>query len=907
MEDRLSRYLSEAGRCGVAVPDEMAEALALPLRYSDFMARVAAAFPGWPVQVWREGFHRCLGPRQYARRFAQEFAANHGVGLEAALRRFRNRELFRIAWRDASGAGSVREILWELSSLAQVLLSEALSRLRAEMEMGEARGSLVVLGLGKLGGRELNFSSDVDLMFAFSGCGEGGQVITDGEFFERVARRFVKILSFKTPDGIVYRVDTRLRPFGDAGPLVLSFDSMEEYYQSHGREWERYALVKARPVAGDIGAGLELLDRLRPFVYRRYLDFSSVEALREMKAMIQREVELKGLEENLKLGRGGIREIEFMVQAVQLIYGGKDKDLQTPSLLRALEVVEEKGYLPGTAAVRLRDAYLFLRRVENLIQMQDDLQLHTLPSQPERLDLLARITGYDSREEFCSAIDSLRQEVSSVFDAFLGSDRPPSRSMVIWEPDLPAEQGERIAAGLGYGDPRRAFSLIHDLRTSKMARSMGERALGYLGRVAIKALELCAGGDEPEELLLRVVEVLHSIGRRSSYFAVLAEEPAALERLVSLCSRGRWVSRFVGRHPIVIDDLLAPGGQGPLPKEEYLDELRRLLGHCSDTECFLEETARFKLLETFRLALDHTLGSLDARGVGGALTGLAEAIMAVVLEESASFLRERGYPLAETPPVTVVGYGKFGGRELGFGSDLDLVFLYGGDADGSDPSLYTRLWQRMIHLLTTYTSQGRLYEVDMRLRPDGDAGVLVTSVDSFFRYQQEAAWTWEHQALVRARPVAGNTGVARAFWEGRKRVLSVERDRKALKQGIVEMRRKMARSQGMSSGFHIKRDRGGLVDVEFMVQYLVLAYGAHHPELTEETSTLAIIDLACEAGLLGRDAASVLKTAFLAYMEFSNRVSLESGEPVVMDGAGHDRLLDLKEAVIRLWKELLEG
>lgn len=849
--------------------------------------------------------------------------------LARALRRWRNREMLRIAWRELAGWAPLEETLADTSRLAEACLEGALACM--ETWHAERHGRLpggqrlVVLGMGKLGAGELNFSSDIDLIFAFPGGGEsdGPRPLAAEEYFTRLGRRLIQVLDARTADGFVFRVDMRLRPFGDSGPLAMSFDAMEQYYQQHGREWERYAFIKAAPVAGDREAGRELLEMLRPFVYRRYLDYGVFESLRDMKQRIMAEVQRRELEDNIKLGAGGIREIEFVGQVFQLIRGGREPRFRRREILPVLHLLEAEGLLGAGDAAALREAYVFLRRVENRLQMWDDRQTHDLPAEPAGRARLARSLGFTDWAACAAALERHRARVHAIFNDVVVVPRQQVRES---ESELLArawsgsdEADELLRAG-GYARPEAVRPVLERLRQA--GRPLGERGRRRLDELVPAALRAAAGTEAPELTFARLAEVLEAVMRRSSYLALLLENRSALAHLTRLCAASKYLTDLVARHPLLLDELIDPRiFQHPPDLARYGRDLEALFRRveADDLERQMDALREFQQTAVMRVAAADIAGTLPLMRVSDHLTAIAEQIIARALSLSRQHLVARhGEPRCREggrdrpADFVVVAYGKLGGIELGYGSDLDLVFLHdsAGEAqhtDGARPLensvFFMRLTQRLIHLLSTPTAAGVLYEVDTRLRPSGTAGLLVTSLDAFRRYHQEAAWTWEQQALLRARPVAGDIALGERFWALRAELLCRPREPARLAADVLAMRERMRRELGREAGtaFDVKQDPGGLTDLEFLVQYLVLRHAREYPDLVEYPDVIRFIDGLEIHGLLPAADCRALVDAYRDYRAHLHHRSLRDAEfPPPQEFAAH------RERVRVLWRRLLD-
>ncbi|MBC3957796.1 bifunctional [glutamate--ammonia ligase]-adenylyl-L-tyrosine phosphorylase/[glutamate--ammonia-ligase] adenylyltransferase [Pseudomonas triticifolii] len=873
------------------------------------------------------------------------------------LRRQRMRQQVRIIWRDLTRQADLIETCRDLSDMADGCIDLAYHWLyeRHCQQFGTPTGRrtglpqhMVILGMGKLGAVELNLSSDIDLIFGYP---EGGETVgvkrplDNQEFFIRLGQRLIKALDPVTVDGFVFRVDMRLRPYGSSGALVLSFNALEQYYQDQGRDWERYAMIKARVVGGDQKAGAELLEMLRPFVYRRYLDFSAIEALRTMKQLIQQEVKRKGMAENIKLGAGGIREVEFIAQAFQLIHGGRDLSLQQRPLFKVLRTLEGQGYLPGAVTEELREGYEFLRYTEHAIQAIADRQTQMLPDNEQDQARIALIMGFADWASFHERLMYWRGRVSWHFRQVIADpDSDPDEEqeehsevvvggewLPLWEESQDEEAAGRQLSQAGFVNAETAIKHLANLRSSPHLRSMQrlsrERLDAFIPRLLAQAVE----HDKPDLVLERVLPLVEAVARRSAYLVLLTENPDALRRLLTLCAASPWIAEQIARFPLLLDELLNEGRlfNPPLAPELAAELQERLIRIPEDDlEQQMEALRHFKLAHSLRVAASEITGSLPLMKVSDYLTWLAEAILEQVLALAwRHSVARHGTPSRPDgslcdPGFVIVGYGKVGGIELGHGSDLDLVFIHDGDlqveTDGAKPidsaQFFTRLGQRIIHLLTTQTNSGQLYEVDMRLRPSGASGLLVSSLGAFARYQDKEAWTWEHQALVRARVLIGSPDVGREFEKVRAEVLGRERDLDTLRAEVSEMRAKMRDNLGTrltaagraanafetSMPFDLKQDAGGIVDIEFMVQYAALAWSREHPGLLRYTDNIRILEGLEEAGLLPDADASLLREAYKAYRSAAHRQALQKQAGVVSGDQFHCE----RREVMRIWAQM---
>ena len=838
---------------------------------------------------------------------APDLIAGGDATAPALLRRWRAAESTRLIWRDLHGTDRIEDTLAGSTRIAEQALATGLdaaqhwiaSRHGLLRDAGGATQSLVVFGLGKLGGAELNFSSDIDLIYAFAAHGQsdGARPLAAEDYFTRVGQRLTGLLGDVTADGFSHRVDLRLRPFGASGRLVLSFPAMEQYYQREGRDWERYAWIKARPVAGDIAAGGQLAEALRPFVYRRYLDYNALDGLREMKALIDADVSRRELADNLKLGPGGIREIEFLVQALQLIRAGREPALRERALLPALRALGDAGHLAAPAVQALGDAYRFLRRLENRVQMLGDAQVHALPDAPLARLRIARGLGHSDATALQLVLDRHRAIVAEEFEGLLQARRKRATGSVLlryWQ-CLPEGGDATVLADAGFADAQAQHVRLADFAGSPAVRGLSERARQRLNHVLPALLEASAGGVAPDAALVRGLALLQSITRRTSYLALLDEQPAALARLTDVIARSALLSERLAAHPLLLDELLdtraVAGGPEPAAIGAAFFELNAGLG-AIDTEAALLALNELRQGLAFRIALATLAQSQSALDSAAQLAALADAVLHSVLALArAELLRVHG----ELPGVgfAVIAYGSVGGRELGFDSDLDLVFLHDARGDeASDgarpldaPRYLSRLAQKLTGFLSTLTAAGRLYEVDVRLRPDGAKGVLVSSLASFGDYQHGRAWTWEQQALVRARAAAGDAGVCAAFELLRRDVLLAARDPAKLRDEVVAMRRRMRAELDRSQGprFDLKQGEGGLVDLEFLVQAAVLAHAAQAPALCVPRDTPSLLQALAQAGFLDPAQAAGLAGAHAVLLARGLECTLDQRPRLVLE------------------------
>ncbi|HBC3896153.1 TPA: bifunctional [glutamate--ammonia ligase]-adenylyl-L-tyrosine phosphorylase/[glutamate--ammonia-ligase] adenylyltransferase [Vibrio parahaemolyticus] len=852
------------------------------------------------------------------------------------LRQFRNREMVYIAWKDFLHAWTLEESLRHLSQLAEAMIFETYqwqykiccaewgTPTNAE---GEAQPMLII-GMGKLGGGELNFSSDIDLIFTYPENGEtqgARRSIANAQFFTRLGQRIIKALDQQTFDGFCYRVDMRLRPFGESGPLVMSYAALEDYYQEQGRDWERYAMIKARVMGCEMYPQYqELRKMLRPFVFRRYIDFSAIQSLRRMKSMISSEVRRRGLTNNIKLGAGGIREIEFIAQVFQLIRGGREPSLRNRGLLETLSGIEELALLTPQEVSNLEAAYKYLRQLENLLQAMADKQTQTLPDcDIERLKL-ATAMQLESWDLLIEQTQQHMNKVHQVFETLIGDDEEDEGSTIarhfheLWDMANKQDVLELILdQDIQVEEPAIFSKAIINFKADLAKKTLGPRGREVLNRLMPKVFDAVFAHPDAQFGLPRVLHLLHNICTRTTYLELLDEHPAALVQLVRLCTASPMISEQLSRYPILLDELIDPQQlYNPIPLDSYRTELRDFLARIpeDDMEQQMEALRQFKQICILRIAAADIAGVLPVMKVSDHLTYLAEAIVEAVVSQAWLQVSEKyGEPThvkdREGKGFAVIGYGKVGGWELGYNSDLDIVFMHDcpvnvytdGKKEIDGRQFYLRLAQRIIHIFSTRTASGILYEVDTRLRPSGASGLLVSPTDAFEDYQHQDAWTWEHQALVRARMIYGDEPLAIAFHNTRHDVLCKPRDEQTLKKEVVEMREKMRDHLGgkKSGRFMIKQDVGGITDIEFLAQYLVLNYSHEKPKLTRWCDNVRIYETLIAQGVMEENQAMQLIRAYTTMRnEIHHRNLLNLDADVV-----EDKFVAEREWVKQAWNQ----
>ena len=912
--------------------------------YSDWLAQSCIRRPEVLNDLLRQGhLHRRCFPGEIHERLQQRLRdVHHMSDLKRCLRQFRQREMMRIAWRDLAGWADLLEVMDDLTSLADACVIETTARLyawqvaRRGQPVGARTGRpqpLIVMAMGKMGGGELNFSSDIDVIFAYPEAGTTrgtGLELSNEEFFTLLARNLINALEEPTADGFVFRVDIRLRPFGDSGPLVMDFDQLEQYYSTHGRQWERYALIKARAVTGDPADQQALQALLEPFVFRRYLDFQTHQALRDMKRRIASQARHRDLSGHIKLGEGGIREVEFIAQVFQLVRGGRLPVLRDRRVLIVLQALGDLRMLPEYVCRDLMQGYVYLRRVENRLQAFADTQTHRLPQDPLHRYRLARSMGEPDWESFLATLQRVRARIHDHFEQVFaapqaeGEDGDPVRQ--VWLQDgLAGDVQEKLRA-VGVDEPGPVVRVLEDFEKGFVYRHMGDNARALLVRLVPLVLQAVLGVPNPHETLQRLFRLVESVGRRPTYLALLTENPIALSQLVRLCSASTWVAGFVADHPLLLDDLLDPRTlYRPLDKAALQADLAARLDAVGeqDLEQQMEALRHFKQTHELRVAAADIVGELPLMKVSDRLTEIAEVVLEQALRLSWRHVSDKyrvttpsGRELAEPAGFAIVAYGKFGGIELSYGSDLDLVFLYDpgriqvrqlsgrGESELDEAVFFSRLAQRLIHLLSTRTLSGELYEVDTRLRPSGASGLLVSSMAGFRDYQRHDAWTWEHQALVRARFVAGDAQLGAQFAQLRQEILCRPRDERQLRSEVVQMRARMrAGLGGKKNGvFHIKQDPGGIADIEFLVQYEVLRWAHDFVQLTRWTDNIRILETLVATGRLAKRTARVLSEAYQVLRAKVHRLTLGGQPPQVEEAAVQDTVRDVRQ----IWQHTME-
>ena len=842
-----------------------------------------------------------------------------------ALRILRARLMFRWIWQDANQLTNVVTLTRELSDFADACIcaAKAFALVPLIAKHGEPIGysgqvqDLIVIGMGKLGAQELNLSSDIDLIFAFDEQGEtnGRKCIDVQQFCILWGQKLIYLLDHISADGFVFRVDMRLRPWGDGSALAISHTGLEKYLSQHGREWERYAWIKARVITGG-KAGAELMEMARPFVFRRYVDYSAFAAMREMKAMIEREVMRRNIEDDIKLGAGGIREIEFIVQVFQLIYGGSKRELQDRQCLVNLHHLGEAELLDQQAVIDLEDAYLFLRRVEHAIQALNDQQTQSLPNEPELRQRMIETLGFADWQAFLDVLNQKRDKVKVQFKQLIQEQ----------EFSAPIDDFSQLEQRLNSVLDDNAQNLIQNFWHGQALRKIPASALERLKKFWPHLIEAILQSPQPQVALLRLMPLVESVLRRTVYLVMLMESRGALQRLVKMATVSPWICEELAQYPVLLDEFLSMDFGLP-QRKDLEDSLRQQLLRIEidQVEDQMRVLRLFKKSNVLTVAASDVLAESPLMKVSDALTDIAEVSVQATLNLAYQAVVERhGYPVGingqrcrlDAKGFAVIGYGKLGGIELGYGSDLDLVFIHAleeqSETDGkksiSGAEFAIRVAQKFMSLMTTQTLDGRVYEIDTRLRPSGEAGMLVTSLKAYEHYQQKSAWLWEHQALVRARSIAGDTDLCQQFEQIRCQILTQVRDEDEVRQEVLKMRQKMKDHLGSSTEqkkhgiFHLKQDSGGIVDIEFMAQYAVLAWSGTNPDLAHFSDNVRILEDAAQAGCLSSEDATALIQAYLRERAESHRLALANQSMQVNAADWHDT----REIVCKLWQRLID-
>lgn len=852
--------------------------------------------------------------------------------LRRILRRLRQRVFYTLIVRDIAGAAAFQEVVEAMTALAELAVGQVYRCVAANMaevhgtpldpETGKPQ-EMIVVAMGKLGGRELNVSSDIDLIMLYGEDGDtsGRRPLSHHEFYARLTRNMMPLLSEIDADGQVFRTDLRLRPDGDSGPLAWSLAALENYLVVQGREWERYAWIKARALKIQAFEGSEPtnqwqhLEALRtPFVYRKYFDFDALSSLRELRERIRQDWQRRALARsgvdathNIKLGEGGIREIEFVVQLTQLIRGGRQPSLQKANLLAALRSQKASGVIDDEIAEHLKDAYLFLRRVEHMLQYREDEQTHLLPRETRLKEALAHAMGMDTGD-FQKTLAAHRKRINDAFqDAFriAGVSTPAASSAEHAAPEAD-EQDMSAFIHQHMGDEAQAVcERMNAMLASHRIRSLPVVSQKRLDQLLPALLAAAAGTEAPATTTVRLFELVEHIAQRSAYMALLAEYPETLARVTRIVSASPWAAQYLNRYPVLLDSLIE---WHSLMEEPDFTEIREQLVRELDASVLPDGKPdvekQMNLMRdiqhqvSFQLLAQDLEGRLSVEALADHLSALADLLLDETIRRTWPLVQPRDVTDPAPPRFAIIAYGKLGGKEIGYASDLDLVFLY-DDPDLDAVELYVKLGRRMVSWLSTMTSSGRLYEIDLRLRPDGDAGLIAVSMEGFERYQREHAWIWEHQALTRARFCAGDIELGQRFENIRREILLREREPEPLKAAVREMREKIrAGHPNHSNDFDLKHDPGGMVDIEFITQYLVLLHARKHPELLDNLGNIALLGLAAKAGLIPAELAQQVADAYRILRRRQHALRLQGAEKARVPS---DQLADERRAVRALW------
>ncbi|WP_029148587.1 bifunctional [glutamate--ammonia ligase]-adenylyl-L-tyrosine phosphorylase/[glutamate--ammonia-ligase] adenylyltransferase [Methylophilus sp. 5] len=827
------------------------------------------------------------------------------------IRLTRQRLMAHMIVRDLNGLADFAEVAEITSALAESAIAAAADFYHARLaevygaprdDSGQTQ-QLIVVGMGKLGGRELNVSSDIDLIFAYEQAGvtDGEKSISNQDFFTRLGKKVIAALDDVTADGFVFRVDMRLRPFGSEGALVCNLDALEDYYQNYGREWERYAWIKGRAVYGPDAA---LSKVMKPFVFRKYLDFNAYASMRDLKVQIQRDVVQRRMSDNIKLGRGGIREVEFIAQVFQLIRGGQVPDLQIKPTLAVLDCLAARSMLPAADVAELKQSYIYLRNLEHRLMYIDDQQTQDLPDSETYRGYLLQMLKQPDWASFKAELNVHRDRVQRFFDDTFKDEKSDDlqQETALWQGTLSAAEGEQWLQQHGYTRASDVVHLLQQTRNSQRIQQLPEQSRRRLDQLMPLLLREASQQQSatPDTALIRTLDLLESICRRASYLALLAEFPDALALIVKLCAASPWIAQYVSAHPILLDELLNKQTlfkrlDAVQLKAELTRHMQQLAG---DVEAQMDAIRHFKHANVLKIAAQDLMTALPLEAISDDLSALADVILQVSVQ---TVWQNLSFKHMETPKFAVIGYGKLGGKELGYLSDLDIIFLFEDDAERAQ-EIYARFAQRLNTWFNTLTNAGLLYETDLQLRPDGNSGLLVSTVEAFNAYQQHKAWVWEHQAITRARFVAGDASIGEAFERIRHQMMCQPRDTQALKNDIAQMREKMREAhKPKADRFEVKQGVGGIIDVEFMVQYLVLAQAVHYPELTDNIGNIALLQRCANLGLIESAAlAERVADAYREYRTLIHHAKLQGQEAVVAS----DQLQAERAAVVQLWHAL---
>ena len=906
---------------------------------SDYAAKICTQHPHLLHDLLAQGsIQKAYQPYEYDRKLAQHIEhCQDEKSLSEQLRLFRHREMLRLIWRDLVELVPQPSIMTDLTLLAEACVKHAYLKCHAWQQQyygipRDKQGNpqeLLILALGKLGAQELNLSSDIDLIFVYpkDGSTDGKRSLSNEAYFSKIAQQLLKLLNEMTALGFVFRVDLRLRPYGESGPLVMDLNAIETYYQAQGRTWERYALLRARLIVGGGPPAKQLLKIINQFVYRRYVDYSVINSLRDMKLLISRSSRSNELQQDIKRGPGGIRELEFIVQVFQLIRGGQIRALQCHPLLKVLPQLAKSKTLSKDIVTTLTSAYLFLRKLEHRLQAVSDRQTHCLPTNDSMAQTrLAFSMGMSDWKTLLQEVTKYQQQIQVHFSKTIATPKYDhvyrglqEEFKAIWLKTINSNECASILQQHGYRNPETTLSLLAALRDSKSCALLRDTARQRLDSVMPLLIAFATRTADPNLTLTRTIKVIEAILRRSVYLSLLLENPKALEQLVTLCAVSNWLTDHIAKYPLLLDELLQSQQlYQNLETTELQNELQQeLIGFSiDDIEEQMAMLCRFKHTQVLRTASADIMQILPLTAVSDHLSDVAITIIKQVCNIAWFHLGAKyGYPSSASQlsaennnRFAIIAYGKLGSSELSYSSDLDLVFLYEEVEDMTETNgpnaisvsvFYARLAQRIVHLLNTHTASGVLYHVDTRLRPSGDAGLIVTPFEGFAEYQRTKAWTWEHQALVRARCIYGSQRSHDHFYKLRKQILCMPRDHKKLRSDIVAMRQKMLASTS-SQEFDIKQSSGGLIDIEFIVQYCVLCHAHDHWETLNHTDNLHLLANLVQTHLLSNMDANILIDAYRYYRKRSHSLMLSNND----NNEVTEECLIHRQGVLSVWRKL---
>ena len=889
-----------------------------PLRHSRYLRQLLEAHS--EIADWLKKYASAPFNLELMREFLETPAPATEDELKQALRRLRQRVMATLIVRDLGGHAPLAEVVETMTQLAEITTNFAACFIHRQLatQFGEpldAQGQaqrLLIVGMGKLGGRELNVSSDVDYIFIYpedgetAGSPEGGRKIDAYNFFARLGKRLIAVLNEVTADGQVFRVDMRLRPYGDSGPLTCSLLSLENYFVTQGREWERYAWIKAR-VMND-GDNLQahwavaLKAIARPFIFRKYLDFGAINAMRDLHAQIRREVTRKDMADHIKLGPGGIREIEFMAQVFQLIRGGRDPALQVQPTLKVLPLLVERRLIPPETEAELIEAYEFLRRLEHRLQYVNDAQTHMLPTPDDERALIAESMGFVGWPALLDVLDRHRQRVARHFDEIFSEPEAGVHPLAgLWLEQIDGDDARETLSNLGFHQPQAMLERLKGFRQSGKYQQLPAQIRERLDALGPRLIDAVAATPTPDLTWQRGLDFFETITRRGAYLALLQQYPQALRKVAEIIGSSAWAADYLTRHPILLDEILSPRlYETATDWDEFRANCQQRLAEVAgDTEREMDILREAHHAQVFRLLAQDIAGMQTVERLADHLSQLADILVQTSLDLCWKQLKTRHPQPEQAPKFAVIAYGKLGGKELAYGSDLDLVFLH-DDPTPDISALYARLGQRLSTWMSSQTSAGILFETDLRLRPNGDSGMLVNSIEAFRDYQLKNAWSWEHQALTRARFCAGDPEVGAQFEAIRIEILQQKRDLAKLREDVLTMRQRMldAHASNSEEQFDIKQDPGGLVDVEFIVQYLVLGHAHEHERLCGNLGNIALLGIAAELKLIPQTLADPVRNIYREFRRMQHAFRLNGIRGARVE---RDAYLQQIDAVKALW------